>query len=150
MLSNYGVSLCITNVIIWHGWKFQYKPTDLLSSERCRRCSTGVCCNAGHPLPDCVPRHGWLTRREVSYNCATFGSAERAVHLGHGWQHRTGELWYRADSRFAASQWETTLLCNNVPHWLGASLESALMIWGLVCQKQVSKSGTSKFSVVSL
>ena len=26
----------------------------------------------------------------------------------------------------AQPQWETTLLCNNVSHWLGASLESAL------------------------
>ena len=32
----------------------------------------------------------------------------------------------RADSRFARSQWETALLCNDVSHWLGASLESAL------------------------
>ena len=32
----------------------------------------------------------------------------------------------RADSRFSPSQWETSLLCNNVSHWLGASLESAL------------------------
>ena len=32
----------------------------------------------------------------------------------------------RADSRFAPSQCETTLLCNDVSHWLGTSLESAL------------------------
>ena len=32
----------------------------------------------------------------------------------------------RADSRFAPSQWETALLCDNVAHWLGASQESAL------------------------
>ena len=32
-----------------------------------------------------------------------------------------------ADSRFAPSQWETALLCNDVSHWLGASLESARM-----------------------
>ena len=32
----------------------------------------------------------------------------------------------RADSRFTPSQWETALLCNDVSHWLGASLESAL------------------------
>ena len=32
----------------------------------------------------------------------------------------------RADSRFAPSQWETPLLCNNVSHWLGAYLKSAL------------------------
>ena len=36
------------------------------------------------------------------------------------WQH------YRADSRFAPSQWEMALLCNNVSYWLGANLESAL------------------------
>ena len=33
---------------------------------------------------------------------------------------------YRADSRFAPSQWDTALLCNDVSHLLGASLESAL------------------------
>ena len=35
---------------------------------------------------------------------------------------------FRADSRFAPHQWETVLLCNNVSHWLGANLESALVI----------------------
>ena len=34
------------------------------------------------------------------------------------------EFW--ADSRFAPSHWETSLLCNDVSHWPGASLESAL------------------------
>ena len=29
----------------------------------------------------------------------------------------------RADTRFVLSQWETALLCNDVFHWLGASLE---------------------------
>ena len=33
---------------------------------------------------------------------------------------------FRADSRFAPSQWETALLCNDVSHWLGANLEPAL------------------------
>ena len=32
----------------------------------------------------------------------------------------------RPDSRFAPSQWETALLCNDVSYCLGASLESAL------------------------
>ena len=36
------------------------------------------------------------------------------------------EICNRADSRFVPSQWETTLLCNDVSHWLGASLESTL------------------------
>ena len=32
----------------------------------------------------------------------------------------------RAASRFAPSQWETALLCNDISRWLGANLESAL------------------------
>ena len=32
----------------------------------------------------------------------------------------------RADSRFAPSQWETALLCNDVSYWHGASLVPAL------------------------
>ena len=36
-----------------------------------------------------------------------------------------------AYSRFAPSQWETALLCNDGSHWLGASLESALRISSL-------------------
>ena len=31
-----------------------------------------------------------------------------------------------ADSRFLASQWQTSLESNTVPHWLGPNLESAL------------------------
>ena len=36
--------------------------------------------------------------------------------------------WNRADSRFAPSQWEVALQSNDVSHWLGASLESALNV----------------------
>ena len=32
---------------------------------------------------------------------------------------------YRADSRFAHSQWETSLQSNALSHWMGANLESA-------------------------
>ena len=38
-----------------------------------------------------------------------------------------GTFIYRADSRFAPSQWEAVLLCNNVSHWLSTNLESALI-----------------------
>ena len=34
---------------------------------------------------------------------------------------------FRADSRFAPSQWETSLQSKAVFHWLGTNLESALM-----------------------
>ena len=37
-----------------------------------------------------------------------------------------------ANSRFARSKWETALLCNDVSHSLGASLESALLSCGEV------------------
>ena len=35
-------------------------------------------------------------------------------------------IYYRADSRFVPSQWQAVLLCNDVSHWVGANLESAL------------------------
>ena len=38
----------------------------------------------------------------------------------------------RADSRFAPSQWETPLLYNEVSHWQGANLESALHIGAIL------------------
>ena len=34
---------------------------------------------------------------------------------------------YKADSRFAPSQWETLLQSNAVSHWLCANLDSALL-----------------------
>ena len=37
-------------------------------------------------------------------------------------------LCIRADHKFAPSQWETALQSNDVSHWLGANLESALCI----------------------
>ena len=38
---------------------------------------------------------------------------------------------FRADSRFALSQWERALHCNDVSHWLGSNLESALNV--IIC-----------------
>ena len=40
---------------------------------------------------------------------------------------------FRADSRFVPSQWETALLCNDVSHWLGTSLDWAI-ISGPLCR----------------
>ena len=36
------------------------------------------------------------------------------------------KYYVRADSRFVPSRWEVSLLCNDVSHWLGTNLESAL------------------------
>ena len=49
----------------------------------------------------------------------------------------------RADSRLAPSQWETSLHSNAVSHWLGANLESALLLmvsqlWLRYCHGSVS------------
>ena len=44
-----------------------------------------------------------------------------------GCQPGTPWRYYSADSGFAPSHWETALLCNDVSHWLGASLESFLL-----------------------
>ena len=41
--------------------------------------------------------------------------------------HAPPSMLYRADSRFAPSQWETSLQSNAVSHWLDAKLESALL-----------------------
>ena len=35
----------------------------------------------------------------------------------------------RADCRIAPSQWETSLQSNAISHWLGANLESVLLMW---------------------
>ena len=43
------------------------------------------------------------------------------------WHKYLSQLYIRVDSRFVPSQWETVLLCNDVSHWLGTSLESGLI-----------------------
>ena len=48
------------------------------------------------------------------------------------------QMVYRAYSMFAPSQWETALLCNNVSHWLGTSLESALVFNGIFLENEVN------------
>ena len=64
-----------------------------------------------------------ITSRLQSHDssCTVFGVATSP------WPVLTLPLWtiHRADSRFAPSQWETVLLCNDVSHWLGANLEPA-------------------------
>ena len=50
---------------------------------------------------------------------------------------------------FAPSQWETPLQSNAVSHWLGANIESALVLWSLLmCYFQVSSSSTVLYVVV--
>ena len=46
---------------------------------------------------------------------------------------------YRADSRLAPSQWETSLQSNAVSHWLGTNLESALIYYPKLCHHHACK-----------
>ena len=43
----------------------------------------------------------------------------------------------RNDSRLVPSQWETALLCNDVPYWLGTNLESALQAYNVLPQSHL-------------
>ena len=77
--------------------------------------------------------HSWKNQQQTALHSTVVGrsgmsfmiSAYAILHVCH----------YRADSRFVPNQWVTALLCNDVSHWLGASLESALhyhAIWYFV------------------
>ena len=70
----------------------------------------------GPPLPQPWPLSNTVWLMAVQDNGA-YWSCYRKI-----WQ----SIEPGAGSRFAPSQWETALLCNDVSHWLDASLESAL------------------------
>ena len=54
----------------------------------------------------------------------------------------------RADSRFVPSQWEMPLLCNDVSHWLGTNLESALCYYSFIMARY--KQSKNIFTILSL
>ena len=61
-------------------------------------------------------------------------------------------VWRRAGSRFAPSQWGTSFFCNDVSHWLGANLESALqcIFHRLASYLQMSRSDSKGWTGASL
>ena len=89
--------------------------------------------------------HSWSWPRDIHtvellYNAIIFLQKTHKIHsIAHPWGRGTEYLFEfivwsmssfcychatdKADSRFAPCQWETVLLCNDVSHWLGASLE---------------------------
>ena len=81
------------------------------SRSLCRHCNETICHKYGHLL------------RQKKHNVDTILVY---AHLCVPIQYCTNTISYKADSSLAPSQWETALLCNDVSHWLGASLESAL------------------------
>ena len=60
--------------------------------------------------------------------------------------HPAVHWWFRADSRFAPSQWEMSLQSKTVSHWLGTNLVSALVVTQLcvlnIYQILISKHNT--------
>ena len=85
----------------------------------------------------CAWINGWVNNREAGdlrrhradYDVIVMGIGALISYI-----HKNSGMWLllhvliskvvcRADSRFAPSQWETALLCNDVSHWLGASLD---------------------------
>ena len=113
-----------------HNSVSNHQPHDcllnLLFSRRSKKISkfrvTGLCArNSQHKGP--------VTRKifpfdDVIMKIEKFQDANFVVTGGaSGFRHGFN---VRADSRFAPSQREMTLLCHDVSHWLGASLESAM------------------------
>ena len=74
-----------------------------LDSESVRQTITDIWCVIGYP--------NWQKRPQVKHHASTFTLVQ-----------------FSSDSRFSLSQWETALHCNDVSHWLGASLKSALQL----------------------
>ena len=64
-----------------------------------------------------------LTRGSLTTHCPGVFTAGWLDFL---YQDQLQQTVYRADSRYAPSQWETVLLCSDGSHWLCVSLESAL------------------------
>ena len=58
----------------------------------------------------------------------------------------------RANSRLAPSQWDTSLQSNAVSHWLGAKLESPLIMYGLEGQivYALTRTDANKYQNVTL
>ena len=80
------------------------------------------CCQAtNHYLSQCWPR-------SMSPHGITRPQWVNSLRHGDSYMHEWTRSYLRADSRFAPSQWETALLCNDVSHWLGTNLELALYL----------------------
>ena len=83
----------------------------------------GLVPSGNKPLPESMLTHTYgVTRPQRKYYILNITATTR--------QYATDTI-YRADSR--SSQWETSLLCNDVSHCLGANLDSALYIDCLAC-----------------
>ena len=115
-------------------WMFPYFILFTVADRRAGVClhDAGRPCRAarGHPAADQCGR------------CPQHSTADAGWKHSHSTKcHRCPKVCCKADSRFAPSQWETLLQSNAVSHWLGANLESALMLpESSQCSKFILKS----------
>ena len=81
----------------------------------------------------CVWINGWVNNGEAGdlrrYRAYYDVTVMKNINIKPCWiiQQANAFMLNRAGSRFAPSQWEAALLCNDVSHWLNASLESDLL-----------------------
>ena len=81
-------------------------------------------------------RKPWMINNFITYWAVTYIRDLTVIRNVLGkidWHQTKTEHIIRADPRFAPNQWETALLCNDVSHWLGANLESALIMARTMC-----------------
>ena len=95
----------------------------------------------------CAWTNGWANNRDTSdLRCLFTHYDLTVICLPFRWNDVT--FGGRADSRFAPSQWETSLQSNAASHWPGANLELALQYhscWcssGPLCHQVISSQGT--------
>ena len=80
--------------------------------------------------PKFLNNHGnFMANENQSSSWTGMFSKLKFLTLCRGDRHITALFTYRSDSRFEPSKWKTVLICNDVSHWLGANLETALYIY---------------------
>ena len=108
------------------------------SSMKTTKCTKNITSEYGCLHSDWNPAFAYFSSNSVQANCLHWYWG-KYIHIRGQWQIRLwlrqfsliwwyDNYWYKADSRFAPSQWEMALLCNNVSQWPGTNLESALLI----------------------
>ena len=126
----------------WQNWQINHATIiltnlyiDGLVQERCNSIAKALELRLSGTNPSTYPTHtpqpDWYSSRPTAL------STHLKTHSGSAWESNCFQYYFllmwvtaikysRADSRFAPSQRETALHCNNVSHWLGTNLESAL------------------------
>ena len=115
-----GIRICVNEVLNW------VTLSIVLVINLKQVMINWVLWNRAHALKR---QYGFLQRRQqlCYFNGFALKNASRVDAL----VYLPIEIWLcQADTRFAPSQWETALLCNDVSHWLGlgASQESTLYL----------------------